>query len=185
MVGDDCVLDQDCAAGLVCIDNSVCTRAAELPTEGQPCDYRCQPGLLCSAGACVAALEGDSCDPEARPNCLGVNLSCEAESDGGGYVCQRHAEPGDPCPRAIRTGARACERGSWCVFATPDAEQGVCGVAPLAVPSPCTLFADDGSYYCPAGSEADIRGEIGSTTFTEPYCQCLPANDDDTPFCPD
>jgi hypothetical protein len=61
--------------------------------------------------------------------------------------------------------------GSWCIFSTPDAESGVCGAPPLAAPTPCSLFANDSSLFCPFGTYPDI-GASPSDAEVPSYCLC-------------
>lgn len=172
--GGACEFSQDCAAGLVCVAGA-CRAYATLPGEGETCDQTgmCRDGLACLTNSlrCVRASgEGEPCDVNAD-SCL-RNLTCELDATGSA-TCHAYARRGASCPRAPRTsaGSEDCNRSNWCVFATPDAATGACELASLSA-GPCPLFADDGSYYCPAGTYVDPAAE--DSPDLAPQCTCKP-----------
>jgi len=171
--GESCSGSADCASGLVCIA-STCRAASALSGAGESCAgaASCQSGLTCAfdSEVCVPRqAEDEPCDPDAYA-CLN-DLTCVTDTDTGAATCRAYARRGDACPRVSIYGDRqACNRSNWCVFATPDATTGTCGIAPTT-PGPCALFADDGSYFCPAGTypDADL-GELAPPA----ACSCKP-----------
>jgi hypothetical protein len=120
---------------------------------------------VCSTIPPFAKL-GEPCDP-------GVVLLCQLDlSCGADRVCHRDGQSGDPCPRAVGAGVPGCRQ--WCVFATPDASQGTCGVPPFSAQTPCSLFSADPTFYCPAGTEPDTHGEAPPPNQLPSYCMCVP-----------
>jgi hypothetical protein len=156
--GETCTRSEDCAPGLVCLA-STCRASSTLSAEGEPCDgaRACRADLTCAFDSqrCVRLNgENEPCDPDAY-SCAN-DLTCVTDASTGEATCRAHARRGDACSRVATYGdGRACNRSNWCVFATPDAPAGTCGVAPAA-PGPCALFADDSSYFCPAGTYPDV-----------------------------
>jgi hypothetical protein len=129
---------------------------------GEPCisNAGCRDNLLCSDGAdprCVAwARVGEPCVYASIPPCVrGAACSNEAAPSQG--VCVALLADGAPCPR-VRDSSRLCL--NWCIFATPDAAEGTCGIAP-AGPGPCAAYQADHSLFCPAGTYTDVPADAG------------------------
>ncbi len=172
--GEHCSASQDCVAGLACV-SAVCVPYASLPGEGEGCSGggACRDGLACLSDSWLCArpaAENQPCEPDAN-SCL-RNLTCVSDPSTGNATCRRHARRGDACPRGSVYGSpAACDRSNWCVFATSDAATGTCDIAPLGA-GPCSLFADDGGYCCPAGTYPDA--DLVPWTELPAACTCKP-----------
>jgi hypothetical protein len=110
--------------------------------------------------------DGEPCDDA---DCM-YDLECDSDS----HRCERYLLAGEACSRNTDVGGRGCIRGTFCVFPTPDAPDGVCTLSPpFTGPTPCNLFSD--YPYCPFETTyRDTHGEETSGGKTPKYCNCLP-----------
>lgn len=98
--GSDCVGNDDCQSGLVC----VLAKCAELGAEGAACNGSdtCGAGLVCVSGKCASArYPGDACDGErcTYGRCV----------DG---TCEHHAKVGGPCSLGTDCATGHCVDGA-------------------------------------------------------------------------
>jgi hypothetical protein len=171
--GGTCGGDRDCAPGLACV-RDVCRECTSLPGEGESCadTGTCRGALHCSiySELCVRpGAEHDACDSSEADSCL-RDLTCILDATTGNASCHAFARRGDACPRSVDASAAACDDDSWCVFETPDAPSGTCGVAPTSA-GPCALFAQDSSYFCPVGTDADPSSADSGSLPTSCNCE--------------
>lgn len=171
--GEACSTDEDCAPGLACV-RAACREYASLPGQGESCAEAgtCRGALHCSVYSerCVRpGAENDPCDPSEADTCL-RDLTCSVDATGDGR-CHAFAHRGGPCPRSVDASAASCDDDSWCVFETPDAPSGTCGIAPLSA-GPCALYSQDSSYFCPVGTYAETSAADATTLPSA--CDCKP-----------
>jgi hypothetical protein len=185
--GQACEYDDDCADGrcqLASDGRWVCGATDLLKAAGERCASfaDCAGNLECTLGqvsTCVArAWVGEACGGAGLRSCVG---GAECTAEGGEGVCAPLLLDGAACPR-VRDPSRAC--ANWCLFPSPDAMEGTCGIA-KAEPGPCAAFRADHSLFCPwntymeAGPDAGPypapcackeRGERGAPCASDDQC---------------
>lgn len=144
-----CVYDDDCKPNLICKSTANVFTCQARAAVGQPCTQPsdCATGT-CAGSSCKAyVLDGKACS--STEPCL-PGLACS--TDG---LCHPDPAPGpgDACPRHIEGVTQAC--ATWCVFPTPTAASGTCGIPVMQGPSPCSRFAGTAQLSCPIGTYVD------------------------------
>jgi len=178
---------------------------APLALEGEPCgDAPCQADLACFDGVCRSPRAlGESCDHNdhcagrlqcvervcrATPGrlelgapCVNAGAACAHPLQcGSAGVCVGLAEDGASCSRTPWQAGQRCRR--WCVFETPDAEEGTCGAPAVTNEStPCSLYRWDSFMSCPVGTRPDTLDEQASYPELPRHCLCIP--DEAPPAC--
>lgn len=181
---EPCTVELACAENLTCTDadgpTRLCRAPDPLPKKGEACSFNCSAGFQCNNGRCVQpAGPGEDCAPGNHPfSCMSGDLHCDDVGSGKG-VCRPYARVGQPCDRFAserpEAGSKACLRGLWCVFDTPDAPTGICGGAPvLSGPLPCSGFGNVGDeLVCPIGARRVTHDDTSRGGPTE-HCLCEP-----------
>jgi hypothetical protein len=124
------------------------------------CTARAGEGLQC--GFFVGAvLAGAPCQ---------YGLMCDPVPNGDHGTCRPLGQPGDMCWRNPVPPHMPCEE--WCLFETPDAPTGRCGVPAANAPehTPCVAYAGDSQLFCEPrmfSSALTVQGQ------PRPSCECL------------
>ncbi len=165
-----CIYQDDCKPGLVCKsagDNTyTCQKTVAL---GQPCNSidECAQGICLTTTCEPYVLDGKPCSVNAF--CL-RGLSC-----GDDNLCHPvpTPAPGAACKRHLGTSSEACSPSEWCVFATPSAATGTCGVIVGPGPVPCVRPYNAPALGCPFGTSMDAAAATNADGVPD-SCTCQP-----------
>jgi hypothetical protein len=156
--GDACDEGVECAGSASCAG---CPRqCVQYPAGGEACDDRCDVGLRCTEGRCVAQLlEGDSCGLLEEGLSCGPSLYCARDVEGEPGICRLNhaAKLGEPCGEP---GVWWCEGDAACVVTqiVGEARQWEC-VAPSESGGECWSGEGDTcppGEYCPTPAEGEV-----------------------------
>jgi hypothetical protein len=121
--GADCSKAQgDCAPGLFCNQDDVCTA---FPKAGEECEGRCERDAVCAfkvgqlTGTCTLRIsEGEACDPAAS--------FCEESTycDSQARTCQLRKDENQPCVESAECASADCQDGV-CTGDTGNCTEGV------------------------------------------------------------
>ena len=193
--GHVCIVNDECADGLVCSEAT--SRCVAPPTNGEACgggvEPQCDGGFLCAGenkdtqttGTCrphdqiVEHGAGEACTPTLGDLCA-EGLSCVVQSitPAFTFACRANPAPGGACRLGIPEN---CTAGEYCPISTAELALGIvesncvplpeigepCAARPIDIGATCEAYARCDE---PAGTCLGLRG-LGESCSSDELCK--------------